>query len=64
MWIGFPSDPELWVEDLAPAQAEVAALAGALHADGRGEQIILDPKLGIAWKADPHGGVRSPFGRR
>jgi agmatine deiminase len=41
MWIGFPSDPELWVEDLAPAQAEVAALAGALHADGRGEQIIL-----------------------
>jgi agmatine deiminase len=41
MWIGFPSDPELWVEDLVPAQAEVAALAGALHADGRGEQIIL-----------------------
>jgi agmatine deiminase len=41
MWIGFPSDPELWVEDLAPAQAEVAALAYALHADGKGEEIIL-----------------------
>ena len=41
MWIGFPSDPELWVEDLEPAQAEVAALAAALHADGKGEEIIL-----------------------
>ena len=41
MWIGFPSDPELWVEDLLPAQKEVAALAKALHADGAGEEIIL-----------------------
>ena len=41
MWIGFPSDPDLWVEDLEPAQAEVAALARALHADGRGEEIVL-----------------------
>ncbi|UUR08051.1 agmatine deiminase family protein [Sphingomonas glaciei] len=41
MWIGFPSDPDLWVEDLAPAQEEVAALARALHADGKGEEIIL-----------------------
>jgi agmatine deiminase len=51
MWIGFPSDPELWVEDLAPAQAEVAALAEALHAGGRGEEIVLvaaDPEAGAA----------------
>ena len=41
MWIGFPSDPELWLEDLEPAQAEVAALAEALHAGGKGEEIIL-----------------------
>ncbi|GAA4036756.1 agmatine deiminase family protein [Sphingomonas rosea] len=41
MWLGFPSDPELWLEDLAPAQAEVAALAEALHAGGKGEEILL-----------------------
>ena len=41
MWIGFPSDAELWLEDLSAAQAEVAALARALHAGGRGEEIRL-----------------------
>lgn len=41
MWIGFPSHAELWEDDLAPAQAEVAAFAAALHADGSGEAIWL-----------------------
>ena len=41
VWIGFPSDPELWLEDLLPAQQEVARLAEALHADGRGEETRL-----------------------
>ena len=41
MWIGFPSAADLWEDDLAPAQAEVAALASALHADGKGEAIWL-----------------------
>lgn len=41
VWIGFPSHPELWVEDIAPAQAEVAAFARAVHAGGRGERVIL-----------------------
>ena len=41
MWIGFPSDPGLWEDDLAPAQAEVAAFAAAIHADGAGEEIRL-----------------------
>jgi agmatine deiminase len=41
VWIGFPSHPELWGDDLAPAQAEVAAFARAVHAGGKGERVIL-----------------------
>ena len=41
MWIGFPSDAELWEDDLVPAQFEVAAFAEAIHADGAGEEVWL-----------------------
>ena len=41
VWIGFPSHADLWLEDLAPAQAEVGAFASAVHDDGRGEQVLL-----------------------
>ncbi|MDQ3144395.1 MAG: agmatine deiminase family protein [Pseudomonadota bacterium] len=41
VWIGFPSVSALWEDDLAPAQAEVAAFAGAVHADGAGEEVWL-----------------------
>src|SRR5256714_15632193 len=41
VWIGFPSDPELWLGDLKPAEHEVAAFAEAVHAGGKGEKVWL-----------------------
>jgi agmatine deiminase len=68
VWIGFPSHSELWLEDLEPARAEVAAFARAVHAGGRGEAVILvaaDEEAAIA--AREHAGdaakvVVEPFG--
>ncbi len=41
VWIGFPSAGDLWLEDLAGAQEEVAAFARAVHAGGKGETVRL-----------------------
>jgi agmatine deiminase len=40
MWVGFPSHGDLWLENLEPAQAEVAALVRALAGPGR-ERVRL-----------------------
>lgn len=40
IWLGFPSDGSLWLDDLEPARAEVAALAKALAGPGR-ERVRL-----------------------
>jgi agmatine deiminase len=40
MWLGFPSHADLWADDLAAAQGEVAALAKALAGPG-GERVKL-----------------------
>jgi agmatine deiminase len=41
VWIGFPSAADLWLEDLEPAQEQVAAFARAVRADGKGEIVRL-----------------------
>ena len=58
MWIGFPSDPKLWLDDLAPAQAEVAAFAAAVHADGAGEEVRL---VAATEEAANQARARAPF---
>lgn len=41
VWIGFPSDPQLWLGDFKPAEQEVAAFAETIHAGGKGEKVRL-----------------------
>jgi agmatine deiminase len=41
VWIGFPSHPDLWEDDLEAARAEVIAFADAVRAGGAGEEVRL-----------------------
>ncbi|HEY7901435.1 MAG TPA: agmatine deiminase family protein [Caulobacteraceae bacterium] len=53
LWVGFPSHPELWEENLAAAQAETAALAKALAGLGAEHvRLLVDgPEATAAAKA-------------
>ncbi len=67
VWIGFPSHPDLWEDDLEPARAEVINFAHALHAKGAGEEVRLvaaDPASARAAKALAPWAtvVQEPFG--
>jgi agmatine deiminase len=41
VWIGFPSHPDLWEDDLAPAREEVVDFARAVRDGGAGERVVL-----------------------
>lgn len=68
VWIGFPSHPGLWEDDLEPAREEVMAFARAVHAGGAGERVILvaadDASAGAAraMAGDAADVIVEPFG--
>lgn len=41
IWIGFPAAADLWEEDLAPAQAQVAAFANAIAESGQQVRLVV-----------------------
>ncbi len=57
LWVGFPSHAELWEENLAPAQDEVAALCRALAGPGRERVRVLVTQAGLAAACGRLGGV-------
>ncbi len=54
-WTAFPSDPELWGDDLAPAQAEVAAMVWAIAEHERVELLVANEAAAAAAHEALHG---------
>jgi len=44
VWIGFPSDPKAWGDELSAAQEQIAAFANAVWDEGAGEAVHLIAK--------------------
>ena len=41
IWIGFPHDASLWLDDLAPAQEQIAAFANAVAETGQPVRLVV-----------------------
>ena len=41
LWIGFPHDASLWVDDLVPAQEQIAAFANAVAESGQQVRLVV-----------------------
>jgi agmatine deiminase len=41
LWIGFPHDVSLWLEDLVPAQEQIAAFANAVAESGQQVRLVV-----------------------
>ena len=41
IWIGFPHDASLWLDDLAPAQEQIAAFANAVAETGQQVRLVV-----------------------
>jgi agmatine deiminase len=48
LWIGFPAHADLWEEDLAPAQAQMAAFANAVAETGQAVRLVVRDDLAEA----------------